>query len=258
MTGDRSSARGPASERVRTPRSGATVQRLKALRDQARRDEDQRLVVVTLRIQMAQDHWLGKFSKAHPGVRIEAQHWTGIDSRTSVLDYWIEGLPAGTWTREIDAFPDVRRVEALAELGDGCLYRIVQRTNPVVRLYRQLGVPLKFPLTAMAGVITWEVVAKKSDFDQILAFFHRRKLTVTILSVRRGILRSHIPLLTPGQRQLLTEAMKTGYFAVPRGITLTDLAKRLGRNKSSVSESLALVERKLLETSLRPVQLALS
>lgn len=235
---------------------GETRQRLQALRGRIELDEGGRLVVVTLRIRLAQDHWLGRFSHAHPELRIEALHWTGIDDRTSVLDYWIGGLPAGKWIREIAANPDVKKAEALAELGDGCLYRIVQRANPVVGLYRRLGLPLKFPLVVEEGVITWEVVAKRRDFEKILAFFHRRKLEVTIAAVHRGLLRSHFPALTTSQRQLLTEALGAGYFTVPRGITLTDLARRLGRSKSAVSESLALIERNLLESSLRPVQLA--
>jgi predicted DNA binding protein len=225
------------------------------LRTRAQRDEERRLVVVTLRIRMARDHWLGQFSNTNPTIRIQAQHWSPVDARTSVLDYWIEGLPPGRWTREIASFPDVSRVEALAELGEGCIYRVVQRTNPVVRVYRRLGLPLKFPLTASGGEIIWEVVAKRAEFDKVLAFLHRRGLGVTILSIRRGLLRSHLPFLTAGQRHLLVEAMRAGYFAVPRGITLTDLAKRLGRSKSAVSESLAIVERKLLENSLNPAQL---
>jgi predicted DNA binding protein len=46
--------------------------------------------------------------------------------------------------------------------------------------------------------------------------------------------------------------MAAGYFAVPRGITLTDLARQIGRSKSAVSEAIAIIERKLLETAVRP------
>ncbi|HYA10671.1 MAG TPA: helix-turn-helix domain-containing protein [Thermoplasmata archaeon] len=205
---------------------------------------------MTLRIRMALDHWLGRFSVAHPDLRLEALHWAAIDHRTSVLDYWIEGVPAGRWTREIAANPDVRKVDALAESGEGGLYRVVQRMNPVVHLYRRLRLPLRFPLVIGGGVITWEVMAKKSELDAILAFFRERKLEVTISSVRRGLGPAQASVLTPRQRDLLTAAMRTGYFAVPRRITLTELAREVGRSKSSVSEALAHIERRLLEGSL--------
>ena len=37
---------------------------------------------------------------------------------------------------------------------------------------------------------------------------------------------------------------------MPRGITLTELAEKVSRSKSSVSHTLAIVERKLAETAL--------
>jgi predicted DNA binding protein len=233
----------------------STRRRLIALRRRSADSGAQRLVVVTLRIRMAQDHWLGRFSNAHPDLRIQAQNWNAIDDRTSVLDYWIAGLPAGTWTGEIASYPDVERVEALAEVADGCLYRVVQRMNPIVQLYQRLRIPLKFPLSIHEGIITWEVASQKQHFDQLIAFLRMRKLEFTIVSVRRGLVRSDVPALTETQRRLLDEAMRLGYFAVPRGITLTELAKRLGRNKSAVSVSLAKVEQKLLVSSVRPVRL---
>lgn len=232
------------------PRAAETLRRLESLRGHFRADEANRLVVVTLRIQMALDHWLGRFSAAHPELKIEALHWSAIDDRTSVLDYWIEGLPGGIWTKEIGSNPDVFQANLLAESGEGALYRVVQRMNPVVHLYRRLRLPLRFPLAIQERVITWEVMAKKSELEAILAFFRQRRLQVTIASVRRTLGSGEVPSLTLPQRRLLTEALRTGYFSVPRGVTLTELAKRLGRSKSSVSESLARIERKLLEGSL--------
>ena len=230
-------------------RSG-TAERLLRLRRASDRAGAERLVVVTLRIEMAQDHWLGRFSHLHPELRLEALYRMTVDRRTSVLDYWIAGGPPGCWTREIAAYPDVRRIEALAEMGDGCLYRIVQRTNPIAHLYSELRLPLKFPLSIRGGSIAWEVVAKRREFDTILAFLARRRLGVTGLSVRGDLLPGTASILSPRQQRLLTEAMSAGYFSVPRGITLTELAERLGRSKSALSESLAVIERSLLEHSL--------
>ena len=199
---------------------------------------------------MAQDHWLGRFSTAHPDLHIEALHWAAIDERTSVLDYWIAGVPAGLWTQEIASNPDVRKVDPLAESGEGGLYRVVQQMNPVVHLYRRLQLPLRFPLVIRGGVITWEVMARNSELDSILAFFRKRKLDVAISSVRRELGTGQIPVLTPHQRVLLTAALRAGYFAVPRGVSLTELARKLGRSKSSVSEALAHIEQRLLEGSV--------
>jgi len=252
MTQSSLPSRSPRSNRRngKETRPDEAAERLRGLRGRFSRDERDRLVIATLQIRLAQDHWLGRFSAAHPEVQIRALHWAAIDDATSVLDYWIAGLPGGTWTREIARNRDVSKVEALAETGEGGLYRVVQRMNPVVHLYRRLRLPLRFPMAVGAGVIAWEVMCKKSELDAILEFFRERKLTVAVSSVRRGLFGNQPPILTPRQRELLSEAIRSGYFAVPRRITLTDLAKRLGRSKSSISESLAHIERRILEGTM--------
>lgn len=210
------------------------------------------LLLATLRIRIPGDLWTAPFSTHHPSVRLEVLNRTEVSPQVSVSDYWVGGAPPGAWAREIASYPDVLRVESLAEVGDGCLYRITYRDPPIVSLYRRLGLPIQFPLRIQAGVITWEVVARRAEYLEILRYTRERHEDVTVVSIRRRPLRSHLPMLTEVQQQLLSRAMEAGYFAVPRGITLTDLAKRLGRSKSSISEALAHIEQKLLESALRP------
>ncbi len=237
--------------RDRTSRS-STPPRLAALRESEPADERARLFLATLRLRVPRNLWTGPFSAAHPTVRVEVLNRTELGADVSVSDYWIGGHPAGVWAREIATYPDVVQIESLAEVGDGCVYRITYRNPPVIYLYRRLKLPMQFPLRIQAGVIDWEVVARYSEFQEILDHARTADPSVTIVSIRRRPLRSHLPLLTDAQHQLLSQAMAAGYFAVPRGITLTELARRLDRSKSSISESIALIEKKLLESALRP------
>ncbi|HYA71228.1 MAG TPA: helix-turn-helix domain-containing protein [Thermoplasmata archaeon] len=214
--------------------------------------ETERLVIATLNVRMSTGTWTMKFTTAHPDVRAEVLNRGDIDPDVAVSDYWISGGPPGTWTREIRSYPDVVKVDALAEVGGGSLYRVTDRNPPVVYLYRRLGLPLQFPMRMQAGYMRWEVVSRKAEFEQILRYAREVDAHVQVLSIRNGPLRSHLPLLTSAQQALLTRAMAEGYFAVPRGITLTELAKRVNRSKSSVSEAIATIEKKLLESALGP------
>ena len=103
-----------------------------------------------------------------------------------------------------------------------------------------------------AGVIRIEVVARLSEFQKILDYCRKADPNAQVVSLRRRPLRSHLPVLSESQQTLLNRAMAEGYFAVPRKITLTELAKQVNRSKSSVSEAIALIEQKLLESALRP------
>jgi predicted DNA binding protein len=103
-----------------------------------------------------------------------------------------------------------------------------------------------------SGYIRWEIVARQDEFQVLLDYARRIDPDVKVLSIRHRPLRSHLPMLSGTQQALLARAMAEGYFAVPRGITLTELARRVNRSKSSVSESIATIEKKLLESVLGP------
>jgi predicted DNA binding protein len=251
--GSRSRSSGPTAPEGPTRNgSGARLRDLRLAREDATGD---RLLIATFRIRIPKGLWTGAFSAAHPNAAIEVLNRSDVSKDVSVSDYWIAGAAPGAWSREIAAFPDVLKVDSLAEVGEGCIYRVTYRNPPVIYLYRELGMPIQFPLRIQSGRLDWEVVARRSEFEAILQHMRKTDPDFQMISIRRRPLRSHLPVLTDAQHQLLTQAMAAGYFAVPRGITLTDLARRLDRSKSAVSEAIAIIEKKLLESALRPTSL---
>jgi hypothetical protein len=228
------------------------VARLEHLRRTAEVPAPDRLFLATLRIRIPRTFGLGPFSAGHPDLRIDILNRVEVTPDVSVSDYWISGGPPGIWAKEILGYPDVLAVDAFAEVGEGSLYRVRYRNPPVIYLYRKLRLPLHFPLRVQSGYLRWEIAARYSEFQAILRHAKTADPNAQIVSIRRGPLRSHLPLLSEAQHRLLTDAMAAGYFAVPRGITLTALARKLNRSKSGISESIALIEKKLLEAALHP------
>jgi len=230
--------------------------RFKELRQTAEETAEGRLLLATLRIRIREKSpWTGPFSRAHPGVVIEVLNRSEVGRDRMVSDHWISGRPPGVWAREISGFADVSKVDSLAEVGEGSIYRVTYRNPPIVHLYRRLRLPIHFPLRIQAGFIRWEVVARRSEFEAVIQHARDVDPGFQVVSIRRRALRSHLPLLTDAQQELLNHAMAAGYFAVPRSITLTELARQLDRSKSGVSEAIAIIERKLLESALRPASL---
>ncbi len=242
-------SRGTGGSRPPTP------SRFRKLRRKDEEGSGDRLLIATLRIRVPKSFGLGLFSGTHPELLIEILNRSDVSKDLSVSDYWISGRPAGVWAREIATLPDVIRVDSLAEVGDGCLYRITYRNPPVIYLYRELGLPIQFPLHIEGGFLRWEVVARRSESSIVLEYARKVDPNFSVESIRSRPLKSHLPPLSEAQRQLLAQAMAAGYFAVPRAITLTDLAKKLDRSKSALSESIAIIERKLLESALRSTRM---
>lgn len=236
-------ARDPSTSNPRGPSPVAGLERPS--------QKEQRLLLGTVTARVPDATWMGPFSRRHPRVGIDILGRSEAGRDLMVADHWIGGLPAGVWAREIASFPDVRKVESLAEVGDGSLYRVKFRTPPVVELYRRLAMPLPFPIHIQGGNIYWEVVARPAEFEQVLRFARTVDPKARLRWTRTPRLRTHLPLLTPSQRSLLGRAIALGYFAVPRRISLVELARRSNRSKAAVSQALALIEKRLLESMIR-------
>jgi len=227
------------------------IERLRAKQQEAAPEDG--LLLASLKIRIPpKGPWTGAFSRTHPGLFLDVLNRSEVTEDVSVSDYWIGGRPPGVWAREIAGFPDIVKAESLAEVGEGSIYRITYRNPPIIYLYRKLRLPLHFPFRIQGGFIHWEVAARRSELDTIIRYARQVDPEFQLTSIRRRPLRTHLPVLTDAQQQLLTQAMAAGYFAVPRAITLTNLAHQIGRSKSSVSEAIAIIERKLLESALRP------
>jgi len=241
----RSLRRSSGTGRSRTP------ERFRKLRRKDENVSGDRLLIATLQIRIPETFGIRRFSDAHPEVLIDILNRSDVSKDLSVSDYWISGRPPGVWSRELSGYPDVVSVDSLAELGDGCLYRITYRNPPIIYLYRELGLPIQFPLHVRGGFLHWEVVARRSESAIVLQYARTIDPNFRVVSIRSRPLKSHLPPLSDAQRQLLAQAMAAGYFAVPRAITLTELANKLDRSKSTLSEAIAIIERRLLESALR-------
>lgn len=213
------------------------------------------LLIATVRVRVHDHVWLAIFSKRHPYHLVEILSRSEVSQSVSVFDIWISGQPPGVWGKEIERFDDVVSVDCLAEVGQGTLYRVQMQNPPVIEVYRRLKLPLPLPLRIQAGIAFWELVAREREFHEVMKFGRDTGQEPRVLSIRGRPLQDHVPLLTKSQTALLTEAMAAGYFAVPRKISLTELARKLGRNKSTVSERIAMIEKKLLESALSPREL---
>ena len=208
------------------------------------------MVLASVRFRVPESNWIGVFSRRHPELRLEYLSFAELDAHRSVADLWIGGGPPGGWAAELRRFDQVDRVDALAEVGGGCLYRLIFRNPPIVYLYRRLGVPLPLPIWVQAGSVRWEVVARAPEYARILEFGRSIDPKFRVVAVRRGPLPGHLPTLTPGQRRVLSAALAAGYFESPRRVTLGELARSLKRSRSALSETIAIIEERLLDSAL--------
>jgi len=103
---------------------------------------------------------------------------------------------------------------------------------------------LKDATATEEGGLAWRIIApNRRAVEDLMHDLRRRGIRIEIAAIKTA---KRGGSLTDRQDQVLGLAYKLGYFEFPKRINLTDLAKKLGVAKSTLSEILRTGEEKIL------------
>ncbi len=165
----------------------------------------------------------------------------------TMLEVLILSHGGGGWGEEIRALPGVHNVELIDATQGAQVFRVFFRGKTFIPLLKRLGIVRHFPFPIENGVAKWTVVGPEGKVRSLLKRLGDEASGFYVEAVRHGSVPRGSPLLTPRQQEVLRRAMAEGYFDVPRRISLTELAPKLGVTISTLSVTLAVIEKKILE-----------
>jgi predicted DNA binding protein len=209
-----------------------------------------RIVIVKLEFEIDSGVWTSRFTARHPELVVEALNVMEIAGGNLLGDFDVHGL-ASDFTEELANFPDVVSVERSASAPDMSRYRVMFHMSPLFKLEQKYAVMARYPASSKGGIAKLELVGPLSRVRSLMRLLRARGSNPRIVSLAPESLHAPPSRLTPTQDTLFREALGSGYFDVPRRITLTQLAKKVSRSKSSVSHLLAVVEQKLARSASR-------
>ncbi|WP_101294069.1 helix-turn-helix domain-containing protein [Halegenticoccus soli] len=180
------------------------------------------------------------------------------DSGGIRLFFWMEEADFEAFAAGVEADPTVRNLTELVEVGERRLFRVE---------YTAAGRDASaYPAVVDVGAMNldlrgthdgWELRMRFPDRDALHAY-RSRVLSLGIgLGLRAvysegGELPGDAFGLTEPQREVLTRAFAEGYFAVPREITLGELANQLGVSTQAASVRLRRAHETLIGNSIAP------
>ncbi len=156
--------------------------------------------------------------------------------------------PAGPngWRSRLESLAGVRAVETLHVSDSEEIDRVFFRGPTYVPLLRAFGLVRQFPFPIEDGVAHWTVVGPSAKVRALAVHLRGAREVAEIERLRPPSGAHRSTALTPRQRELLRFALSSGYFEVPRRISLTRLARNVGVATSTLSVTLAVIERKVL------------
>ncbi len=178
--------------------------------------------------------WVSAVSRRHPGLRLEVLSLLPLGAE-AVLLVRLRGPGAAEALADVRSHPSV--VECQSVSAD--VVRVKMRGPHPLGALMSSEVLLEFPFPVEGGRARWSVVCPRRGLDKLKERLRQMAIPFEVESVEPY--RSPEGL-TARQQEILDAAYREGYFEVPRRITLTELAGRLGIAKSTLSEALRRAE----------------
>lgn len=175
-------------------------------------------------------------------VRVLAHVPCGAGDAWEEAELWGEAWPV--LLRRLRETPGASGVLVLESTRERARVRAKVPAGPLRHAVEASGILPRFPLEAHDGACQWLLVGERERGAAFVEALRRRGAQADVLSSREH---RDPPAMTARQRDLLDAAVAQGYFEVPRRVTLTELARRMGVAKSTLSETLARAERHALE-----------
>lgn len=196
-----------------------------------------------------------RFSSNHPDLRLEIQNRMEVGSGYLLIEGRILGPQAGVstaeWEAELLDDPDVKELQFHSSGGGSVNWRVTQRAPPIHDMVRRHRLLTRYPLVLQGGWLRFETVATAAQIRALIGDMKKRIGPSRVEAIRRGTVELGSLGLGPAQEIVFRAAMAGGYFDLPRGISVTGLAERLGLSKSAVSEALTRIEKRLADAALQ-------
>ncbi len=183
---------------------------------------------------------LGKFLSRYRAVRVEVERMVPIGGSTHHV--WLEGADRARLMEELHDEDAIQHLAIIDEHPDRTLLRFewASKTSPLFELLEKTDSTIASFRSTDDG---WLIQLRFSGDEDLLAFCEAVNGQGIELEFVRTYDERH-PIegsaygLTNTQAETLSVAYEAGYFEVPRGITLAELADDLGVSEQAVSERL--------------------
>jgi predicted DNA binding protein len=211
----------------------------------------ERFALYRIAVQLPPDILGYVVTHGRPEIRVELVNRMDLGEDRVMIEARVFGPGASELTSTIRDFPHVDRIEVHPENDRSALYRVVFKQPATLKVIRRHRILTRYPVVYVDGWMRFETLAQGKEVRELVRDLRREVGPSRVEAVRQGSVSPSVLGLSPPQLVVFRSALAAGYFASPRRISISKLAKQLGRSKSTVSEHLSQIQHRLAESALR-------
>jgi predicted DNA binding protein len=182
---------------------------------------------------------------------MEISHFLPYDLEKSIgnsvielMDYKIEDI-----IETIKNHPSVFEFNILEKEENKVKINIKTKDPYLLYAIIKCGVLVDFPVNVREGFAYWRLVSSRERIDKLLTLFEERNVNFELLRIGSSpyVMDDEKNKLTLDESTILDRAIESGFFEIPRKISLEELANQMGKSKSALSVMLRkIIKKKVL------------
>ncbi|MEJ2293144.1 MAG: helix-turn-helix domain-containing protein [Candidatus Lokiarchaeota archaeon] len=204
-----------------------------------------------VKIKFPDQIWISDIFEKFPNVKLEIEYFLPYDLEESIGNSIIEvqDFAIKEVIESVKTHPSVHGFTILEQEENKVRFNVKTKDPYLLYALIKCGVLVKFPVNVRDGFAYWRLISSRESIDKLLSIFEQKNINFELLRIGTSpyILEEEKEQLSTEESYVLDEAIKQGFFEIPRLISLEELANHLGRSKSALSVMLRkIIKKKVL------------
>ena len=201
------------------------------------------MISASFRIELPEHLWVAELSREFP--RSTFRLLSGYRAGETALELGeIRTEQPEAAVEAARSHPSITDHEVLESESDRVLTKYETTDTDLYAFVEASSLTIEFPVDVQNGWYEFDLTGTREELDRLQAYLEPLSLSYELLSLVRTTETGG--LLTDRQREVLDAGLRRGYFEVPRGCTLAELAADMDVDKSTASTVLRRGQARLL------------
>ncbi len=201
-----------------------------------------------LKIKFPKDIWITQLFDEFKDIKMEIEYFLPFDLENLIGNSVVE-IQHYSIDEILNIIQNHKSIQDLKVLErEENKVKVNVKTKDPYLLYAVIkyGVLIDFPVRIKEGNAYWKLISTRSGIDDLLSYFESKGIMFELLRIGNSpySVEDTSNKLSLEESNILKEAIDSGFFEIPREISLEELANKLGKSKSALSVMLRKIIKK--------------
>lgn len=201
-----------------------------------------------IKIKFPDKIWISEIFKKFQGIKMDISYFLPYDLEKSIGNSIVEVLhhDLDSIIDVIQNHPSVFEFNVMERDENRVKFNVKTKDPYLLYAVIKCGVLVNFPVNVRNGYAYWRLISSRDRIDRLLTLFEEKNIDFELLRIGKAPynIEDREKKLTLEESKVLDKAIESGFFEIPRKISLEELANSLGKSKSTLSVMLRKIIKK--------------